>query len=382
VTKEPDRPCKTTFMRAVIVNDRGMDSAKVRQALIREGVDCPLSSISTIDLAPQELIDVQPDLVFFLLSSNPEREIALLQQVRRNIKGHALVVGPLADSRLILRVLREGADYYLDEADLDSEVKNALLRLRSEAGTQANLGRLIALLAPSGGGGSSTLAANLAALLAKQHSTCALLDLKLEAADLAALLNLKPTHTLADLCANAAKLDQVMFERSLVKHGSGIHLLAAPRNLADIVHVKPETVCRTLALARAAFGHVVADLDHSFRDEQIQVLKQADILLLILRLEFASLRNARRALDYLEYLGIGKGRIRLVANRYGQPKEVPAAKAEEALGMEILHYIPDDPRTVNRANNNGVPFVLDNPSAKVSRMVTQLALSVNGKKNH
>ena len=95
-------------------------------------------------------------------------------------------------------------------------------------------------------------------------------------------------------------------------------------------------VRRTLALARGLFGQVVVDLDHSFREEQIQVLKQADIILLILRLEFASLRNARRALDYLEYLGVGKDRVRLVANRYGQPKEVPAAKAEEALGMKIL----------------------------------------------
>ena len=56
--------------------------------------------------------------------------------------------------------------------------------------------------------------------------------------------------------------------------------------------------------------------------------------------------------------------MRLVVNRYGQPKEVPASKAEEALGLKIAHYIPDDPKTVNRANNNGVPLVLESPSAQ------------------
>jgi MinD-like ATPase involved in chromosome partitioning or flagellar assembly len=46
--------------------------------------------------------------------------------------------------------------------------------------------------------------------------------------------------------------------------------------------------------------------------------------------------------------------------------------------MRIAWYIPDDPKTVNRANNNGVPFVLESPSAKVSKLITQLAFSVNG----
>ncbi len=77
-------------------------------------------------------------------------------------------------------------------------------------------------------------------------------------------------------------------------------------------------------------------------------------------------------------MGIDKNRLRLVVNRHGQPKEVPAAKAEAALGVKIFHYVPDDPKSVNRANNNGVPFVLETPSARVSKSVTRLAMSING----
>jgi Flp pilus assembly CpaE family ATPase len=78
-------------------------------------------------------------------------------------------------------------------------------------------------------------------------------------------------------------------------------------------------------------------------------------------------------------MGIGQDRVRVVVNRYGQPKEVPAAKAEEALGCKIHHFVPDEPKTINRANNNGVPAVLDSPSARVSRSVTELTMSINGK---
>jgi pilus assembly protein CpaE len=202
--------------------------------------------------------------------------------------------------------------------------------------------------------------------------------MKLQSGDLAALLDLKPTHTLADLCQNISRMDRVLFDRSLVRHGSGVHLLAAPLSLADIGYVNADGVRQTLALARAAFPYVIVDLDNSFREVQTAVLRQADVILLVLRLDFAALKNAKRTIDYMRELGIDGGRVRLVVNRHGQPKEVPAAKAEEALGVKIAHYVPDDARSVNRSNNNGVPVVLESPSARVSRSIAKLAISVNG----
>ena len=47
--------------------------------------------------------------------------------------------------------------------------------------------------------------------------------------------------------------------------------------------------------------------------------------------------------------------------------------------MKIFHYVPDDPRSINRANNNGVPVVIESPSTSVAKSVTKLANSVNGR---
>jgi pilus assembly protein CpaE len=174
-------------------------------------------------------------------------------------------------------------------------------------------------------------------------------------------------------------MDRIMFERSLVRHAGGVHLLAAPRTFADVRHVTGDGVRQALNLSRALFPYVVADLDHSFREEQLQVLRQADMILLVLRLDFNALRHVQRSVDYLRDLGLSQERVRLVVNRYGQPKEVPYAKAEEALGLKIFHYVPDDPKTVNVSNNNGAPAVLEYPRARVSRSVVRLAASVNGR---
>jgi pilus assembly protein CpaE len=205
------------------------------------------------------------------------------------------------------------------------------------------------------------------------------MDLNLETGDLSTLLDLKPTHTLADLCQSATRMDRSMLERSLVKHKSGVQLLAAPRTLSDVAHVTADGVRQALTLGRALFPYVVADLDHTFRAEQTQVLSQADLVLLVLRLDFTALRNVQRYLEHLGRLGVASDRIRVVVNRYGQAKEVPAAKAEEALGVKFFHLVPDDPTTINRANNNGVPAVLESPSAKVCRSLATLAVNVNGR---
>src|SRR5438128_1790586 len=109
-------------MQAFIISDNDPISAKVREALLREAHDC----------------------------------LAALAGLRAAGHARVMVVGPAGDSRLVLQAVRTGAGDYLDEAELDGELQAALGRLRAELGTQAEPARTIALLAPSGGCGSST----------------------------------------------------------------------------------------------------------------------------------------------------------------------------------------------------------------------------------
>jgi len=354
----------------------------VRKVLLREGLDCPVTSVVRVELAPQLLARSPADLIVVVLPADHESSLAVLgwlEKLPRPNGERVLAIGPAADPKMVLRALRGAVDDYLDQTDLEAELMAALGRWRATLVRHEEAGKVIAVLAPSGGSGSSTLAVNLATVLAKQHQTAALIDLKLETGDLAALLDLKPTYTLADLCHNIARMDRTLFERSLTPHASGVHLLGAPRHYDDVVRVTPEGVHQALALAKSSFPYVLVDLDHSFRPEQVEVLREADVVLLVIRLDFASLRNARRALEHLERLGVARDRIRLIVNRYGQPKEVPFSKAEQALGMKIFHYVPDDPKSINRANNNGVPVVTESPSTRVAKSVTKLAISVNGR---
>jgi pilus assembly protein CpaE len=168
-------------------------------------------------------------------------------------------------------------------------------------------------------------------------------------------------------------MDRAMFESALTPHPSGVHLLAPPQMYDDIRLITAQGVKKSLALARDCFPYTVADLEDCFHEEQVLALRQADPVLLVFRLDFTSLRNARRVLEYLGQIDVAAERVRLVANRYGQAKELPAEEAEQALGAKVAHFIPDDPKTVNGATNTGVPAVLKSPATKVAQSIAQLA---------
>src|SRR5262249_12803082 len=145
----------------------------------------------------------------------------------------------------------------------------------------------------------------------------------------------------------------------------GVHLLASPQAFGDTRLVTPQGVGQVLSLTRRLYTHVVADLEDCFHDEQVSALRQATTVVLVSRLAFTSLRNPRRIPGHLHGQATPRTKVGLVVSRHGQPNELPLEEAEEALGGKIAQCVPDDPKTVNGANNTGIPAVLKSPTAKV-----------------
>jgi pilus assembly protein CpaE len=360
-------------MHTLVVSSNVVDAVSTRlRSILRTKVDHQGPAVAQYEDVEKHLSQGKEEMLVVVLSPDPERGLDALRRVRKLMPGYVLAVGQASEPKLILRALQEGADHFLDEAELETGLDAALARLQSKQ-EAAPVGRLITVLGASGGSGASTLAVNIASVLAKDHERCALIDLKPGRGDLAALLDLKPAFHLADLCVNVARLDRAMFEKVLVRHQSGVHLLASPQVFGDTRLVTPQGVAQILTMARKLFAHVVVDLEDCFHEEQLMTLRQATAILLVSRLDFTSLRNMRRILDYMAEHDVPRSKVRLVVNRYGQPNELPVSEAEEALGTKLSYYVPDDPRTINKANNTGIPAVVKKPSAKVSQALAQLA---------
>ena len=371
-------------MQIILASDDVRLTQRVRNVLTSDWggsssvLEVPLNAvIHTLDTA-------HPALVLVVLPADPQHSVEVVRAVRNKTDALVMAVGPSSDPRLILKVLHEGgATQYLDTDDLESELAQELKKLQFRSPLVDELpsappGPVIAVLSPSGGSGTSTIAANLATSLAQKYGRCGLVDLNLETGDQGSLLDLKPTYTIADFCQNLHRMDRRMCEQLFCPHSSGVALLAAPRTFAEVSVVTPEAIRKLLEIARSLFPYVVVDLNHTFRPEQLEVARIASHVVMPFRLDFASLRNIRRTLESLEVAGVDRQRVRLAVNRYGLAGEVEADAAQKALGMGIAFFIPEDSKTVNLANNKGVPVVLDRPSATVSKSLLAMATSLNG----
>src|SRR5262245_7863570 len=159
-------------MQVLLAGDRDSVVAEVRRVLLREGLECPAAHVVGLGAMIEGLARVKPELLLLVLSPNPDLALSVLDQARSDARGRVVVIGPSTDPKLVVRALRGGADDYVDEEEIEADLEAALGRFKRELATRTTEeARVIAVLAPSGGSGSSTIAANVATMLAKQHKT-------------------------------------------------------------------------------------------------------------------------------------------------------------------------------------------------------------------
>ena len=88
--------------------------------------------------------------------------------------------------------------------------------------------------------------------------------------------------------------------------------------------------------------------------------------------ELTSLKNARLFLEVAELLGYTRDKISLVLNRATAPSAVTAAAISENLHRPVEVQVVDDPRTVIKSVNDGVPFVISAPESKVAKDINAI----------
>lgn len=362
-------------MRAIVASDNQTVSTKLRHAVIQLGYDCPIGHVLAIEEAGRFLQnpDPPPDLILFGLPEDEERGLKQLHQFSAQSSARIIVVGPGNDPRLILETVHAGADDYLIEnQDLYQQLSSFLNRLTAKRATAAAPGKLTVVTSVGGGCGASIVASNLAILIARERGGCALLDFDGKSGDQAALFNLKPRHTLGELCHNIDGCDQKMLEQSLTEHSSGVRLLAASQRLADNRHLSRQALHKIARITRSTIQDVVIDLGSSADGGDPDLLQSADRIMLVFRRDFPGLRRLRLVLDAWDSEKIEDRNVHLIANSCGQAKRLSIAKIQSALRRELLLSLPDDRQAVNLSIDSGNPVVLDAPKSPFSKSMREL----------
>lgn len=366
-------------MEVSILSDDQASAERLRSALSECDIVCPIDRVHPFASAESTVaMSLTAYDIVFVVVLDEEHGLELLETLCSRGTTPVVAVGAARDPQFMLRVIQAGPSDYLDiDGHLADDLRRALNRVQKKKVDRSPTGQMVSVFSHCGGSGCSFLAANLAVALAEAHGESLLCDFNVRRGDLATLLNLKPQFSVNDITKNLSKLNRELFDQVLTPHQTGVHLLAAPASLSDVRPVPVEAVNQMLAISRERFPFAVADLEDFFHAEQFELLRQSQTLLFVMRLDYTSLRNARRTFEYLERDGIESNRLKLVANQYGRPRELSVTQAEDVLGRKPDFYIPFEPKSAITSINRGEPLLLTSPHSKISRTIRKIAQSLS-----
>jgi pilus assembly protein CpaE len=239
-----------------------------------------------------------------------------------------------------------------------------------------SLRRIIAVYSPKGGVGRSVIAANLAVALKKLTGTrVALVDADLQSGDAHVLLNMNPSSTIDDL-REAGGLDADVIAGTVAQHDSGVELLRAPIALESAELFTADAMKAIIVELREHFDYLVIDTDDTFSESTLTVLDMADQVLLITTLEVTTINKVTRFFEVVDRLGYPESKVKLICNRVDPYFGIKPSQVEAQVRHRFFVHLPEENRLVVASVNRGVPFVLTDRRANISRAVVALAEKV------
>jgi len=229
-------------------------------------------------------------------------------------------------------------------------------------------GRLVTVHAGRGGSGTTTLAVNVAAVLAHAPSRrVCLLDLDLVASDLAVTLGLEPHRTLASRPGDGG--DPVAAMTTAVHPRLDCVLApAAPTALRQLGTADPGRIIAALA---ARYTDVVVDTPASLSPWVLTALELSDHHLLVTTSDRPALVALRRTLDTLDLLGHRRDARSVVVNRSVPEARLCTEDVERLIRSPVAAHVAAS-ADVLASINARVPLVTHLPHSPVSAAVRDL----------
>lgn len=292
-----------------------------------------------------------------------------------------------------IRFLEAGADDVIarpfDPRELEARVEALLLRFRrtKDRAPVATLdlgepgrNRIVTCFSPKGGAGTTTVAVNVAVILARRAPDRTLLvDLDLQWGQVATHLNLKPSQSIADLAQDqVAQREPELIRSYAARHECGLWVLAAPTGPELAETVSPAVVATILGTALEAFDTVIIDAGSVLDERTLAALERADNIALPVYPEIAALRAVASLIEYLNRTGAVTTRTTFVLNQLFARQLVRPAQVESSLGVKIAAELPYDPVLYLKAVNEGVPVVLGAPRTPPAERLGDLATKLFG----
>jgi pilus assembly protein CpaE len=260
------------------------------------------------------------------------------------------------------------------------ELVTRLQQVHQAAATMdhAGMARMVTLFAPKGGVGKTTLAFNLAVAVGQQGQRTVLIDGSLQFGDMRALLKV-PMEAPSLLDLPTDRIQESDLADVLWRDPSGIDILLAPPRVEMAEMVTVRDLEKVLSLLRRVYEVVIVDTPAVVNDINLCFLDASDTILELVTFDSTTIHSTMVMADAFRMIGYAPTKVRYLVNRADSTGGFDPEVLTRALGRVPEHRVSSGGQLVVRTNNEGIPFVLADPSAEISQDVMRTAAELVGR---
>lgn len=377
----PDR------LKVLLIEDHpGTADAVKRMLAVAEGpaVSIILEWVDSLEKALTRL-DASPfDAVLLDLNLPDSRGLQTLSRLLPHRGNAALIVWTASeDEDLAFAALREGAEEHLVKGDVNGPALIRRLRLaverRQSKTREDSAGSRSVVLGFSGvkgGAGTTTVALNVAAAMAKQNRSTIAIELQPSCGMFSYQLKHAPASNLKSLNAlGADQMDEVTLAGSLCSLPLGLRVLFGPQRPEEFGDLDPAWVEALIQTASRMAESVVIDLPSANSGSSMlrTAIRQCHFVSMVLERDPTGVYAAKRFLELLHAWGISQlitGAV--VVNRTMALTPMVIHEISTQLGCATLGAIPPAAELCARGHQAGSPVVFLEPDSTFSSTVIEL----------
>jgi CheY-like chemotaxis protein len=233
---------------------------------------------------------------------------------------------------------------------------------------------VITILSLRGGVGGTTIAVNMAFLLANMARRVCVAELTRAGGHIPMHIHLTPQQHWGLLLDQGDMPDPRLLHQILLQHPpSGITVLAAPpvSTTESLSTPATQNILRELA---SAYNPVVVDAGQ-FSPAAVGALTVSSAIVIVMTDDPFSVQTTGQTLVTLQRMGVDAARVRVVLNHTNPTRDLTPAAIQKALKRPLsaeLPYDPNQPGAVRR----GIPLVIASPKSPFAAAVQQLTRTI------
>lgn len=305
------------------------------------------------------------DLLILEVGEDIKKEIKLVQSIQKtDMAGEVFLTSSRTEPDVLLGALRTGAKEFFPQPINKEEVRSSLIKFKERKAEAAQgkgkekKGKIITVMGSKGGVGTTTIAVNLAASLARAkgngEKTFSLMDMNLLFGEIPLFLDIKSSLNWGEITKDISRLDSTYLMSVLSKHPSGLYVLPAPSRIDGMQTATPDNIEILVTQMQNTFDFIVIDNGHALNNISLKILELSDIILIVSVLSLPCLINIRKLMEIFQILDYpDENNIKVIVNRYQKKSLISIEEAEKSINRKFFWVIPNDYQNTMIAINQG-----------------------------